>query len=66
MKKLLLLIPFIVSCEGYSDIQKCRRIEVVYDYLIMREIQNPKGMDLYIIDSLSKERERKIKIYTKL
>ena len=67
MKKLLLLLPLVfLSCDGYSDFQKVKRIEVIYDYLIMREIQNPRGMDLFIIDSLSKEKERKIKIYSKV
>ena len=60
-----LLLCFLCSCSDTRDIQKCKRTDIIYNYLISREINNPKGIDLSKIDSLDKERERKIKLYSK-
>ena len=67
MKRLtiaLLLLCF-YSCSDTKDISNCKRIDRAYNYLISRELSNPKGIDLYKIDSLDKERERKIINYSK-
>ncbi len=68
MKKLLPIIALalLCSCTESRNVDKCKRVDIIYNYLISRELQNPKGIDLFKIDSLSKERERKIKFYSKI
>jgi len=66
MKRLTIALLLLCLCSCQSrDIQKCKRTDIIYNYLISREINNPKGIDLSKIDSLDKERERKIKLYSK-
>ncbi len=65
MKKLLPLLAFtLFSCS--QQVQKCKRIDMIYNYLIVRELKSSKGVNYTKIDSLEKERDRKIKLYSKV
>ncbi len=66
MKKVLqfsALLLVLASCTpAQRTVQKCKRVDVIYNYLISREIQ--KG-NVAKVDSLNSERENKITKYTK-
>lgn len=60
----IIVLLTIVSCQGTNKINACKRIDNIYNYLIHRELYNPNGINYTKIDSLVKERERKIKVYS--
>lgn len=61
----IIIVLVLASCQGTTKINACKRIDNIYNYLIHRELYNPNGINYTKIDSLVKERERKIKMYSK-